>query len=132
MLTRAETLRLLDQIRKLHYRVFFVTIYSTGLRLSEGLALTFGDIDAHHLQGQVRAGKGNKDRYVPITTALLRMLRQWWTTHRHPQLLFPNPVGGPEHIRQATAPMDLGEVQAAMRTAVAEVVGIAQRITVHS
>ena len=107
VLTRAEVLRLLGLVRKLRYRVFFVTLYSTGLRLSEGLALAVGDIDAHHLRLHVRAGKGNKDRYVPITAALLKMLRQWWTTHRHPRLLFPNPVGGPERIRQATAPMDL-------------------------
>jgi integrase/recombinase XerD len=131
VLTRAEVLRLLGLVRKLRYRVFFVTLYSTGLRLSEGLALAVGDIDAHRLRLQVRAGKGNKDRYVPITAALLKMLRQWWTTHRHPRLLFPNPVGGPERIRQATAPMDLGGVQAAMRAAVAEA-GITQRISVHS
>lgn len=131
VLTRAETLRLLGLVRKLRYRVFFVTLYSTGLRLSEGLALEVGDIDAHRLRLHVRAGKGNKDRYVPITAALLKMLRQWWTTHRHPRLLFPNPVGAPERIRQATTPMDLGGVQAAMRAAVAEA-GIARRITVHS
>ena len=129
VLTRAETLRLLGLVRKLRYRVFFVTLYSTGLRLSEGLALEVGDIDAHRLH--LRGGKGNKDHHVPITAALLRTLRQWWTTHRHPRLLFPNPVGAPERIRQATTPMDLGGVQAAMRAAVAEA-GITRRITVHS
>jgi len=44
-LTREETLRLLGTVRKLRYRVFFTTLSSTGLRLSEGLALEMGDID---------------------------------------------------------------------------------------
>ncbi len=131
VLTRGETLRLLGLVRKLRYRVFFVVLYRTGLRLSEGLALEVGDIDAHRLRLHVRAGKGNQDRDVPISAALLKMLRQWWTTHRHPRLLFPNPVGAPERIRQATTPLDLGGVQAAMGASVAEA-GIARRITVHS
>ena len=76
VLTRGETLRLLGLVRKLRYRVFFLTLYSTGLRLSEGLALEVGDIDAHRLRLHVRAGKGNQDRDVPITAALLKMLRQ--------------------------------------------------------
>jgi integrase/recombinase XerD len=127
--TRAETLRLLGAVRKLRYRVFVLTLYSIGLRLSEGQALEVGDIDAHRLH--LRGGKGNKDHHVPITAALLRTLRQCWTTHRHPRLLFPNPVGAPERIGQATTPMDLGGVQAALRAAVAEA-KIARRITVHS
>ena len=115
VLTREETLRLLGTVRKLRYRVFFTTLYSTGLRLSEGLALEVGDIDAQRLRIHVRGGKGDKDRYVPITDTLLHMLRRWWATHRHPRLLFPNPTGGPERMRQAATPMDRGGVQAAMQ-----------------
>ena len=43
VLTREETLRRLGTVRQLRYRVFFTTLYSTGLRLSEGLALEVGD-----------------------------------------------------------------------------------------
>ena len=131
VLTRAETHRLLGSVYKLRYRVFFVTLYSTGLRLNEGLRLQTGDIDRHRMRIHVRAGKGNKDRYVPITAALLRMLRQWWKTHEHPRLVFPNPSGGAERMRVAVAPMHIGGVQAAMRAAVADC-GIHLRITAHS
>jgi site-specific recombinase XerD len=131
VLTREETLRLLGTVRKLRYRVFFTTLYSTGLRLSEGLALEVGDIDAQRLRIHVRGGKGDKDRYVPITATLLHMLRRWWTTHRHTRLLFPNPTGGPERMRQAATPMDRGGVQAAMSAAVADA-RIRLRISVHS
>jgi len=131
VLTRQETLRLLGTVRKRRYRVFFVTLYSTGLRLSEGLALEISDIDTQRLRIHVRGGKGDKDRYVPITATLLHMLRRWWATHRHPRLIFPNPTGGPERMAQATASMDRGGVQAAMRAAVADA-RIRLRIGVHS
>jgi integrase/recombinase XerD len=62
ILTREETHRLLATVRKLRYRVFFTLLYSTGLRLSEGLALEVGDIDAHHMRLHVRRGKKREQR----------------------------------------------------------------------
>ena len=131
VLTRAQTRRLLGSVYKLRYRVFFVTLYCTGLRLSEGLALAVGDIDGQRMRIHVRGGKGNKDRYVPITEPLLYMLRKWWKRHENPRLLFPNPSGGVQRMREAVTPMHAGGVQAAMRAAVAEC-GIHLRMTVHS
>ena len=131
VLTRPETHRLLNAVRQRRYRVYFVTLYCTGLRLSEGLALKVGDIDAHRMRIHVRGGKGRKDRYVPMPAPLLRTLRQWWLSHRHPRLLFPNPRGGIEQMRCAAKPMHTGGVQAAMRATVAEC-GISLRITPHS
>jgi len=131
VLTREQTQRLLGSVYKLRYRIFFVTLYSTGLRLAEGLALEVGDIDGQRMRIHVRGGKGNKDRYVPITQPLLGMLRKWWKTHENPRLLFPNPNGGVQRMREAITPMHAGGVQAAMRAAVADC-RIGLRITVHS
>ena len=131
VLTRAETHRLLGAVYKLRYRVFFLTLYCTGLRLGEGLALEVGDIDGQRVRIHVRGGKGNKDRYVPVTEPLLGMLRKWWKTHENPRLLFPNPSGGAQRMHDAVTPMHAGGVQAAMRAAVADC-GIRLRITVHS
>jgi integrase len=131
ILTRSEAHRLIDSVYKLRYRVFFVLIYSTGIRLNEGLRLEVGDIDKDRMRIHIRNGKGRKDRYVPITEELLKMLRQWWRSHRNPTLIFPNPSGGPEQMRNATRRMNAGGVQAAMRAAVGGR-GIKLRITVHS
>lgn len=131
VLTREEMHGLLGSVHKLRYRVFFVLLYSTGLRLGEGLALQLGDIDAGRMRIHVRGGKGDKDRYVPITDRLLLVLRRWWMTHRHPSLLFPNPSGGPDRMRKAAGPMDRGGVQLALKAAVQER-RIRLRITVHS
>ena len=44
---------IVDHTRVASYRVFFFTLYSLGLRLGEGLALTVADIDAERMRVQV-------------------------------------------------------------------------------
>ena len=46
IVTVEEAQALFSATRTLSYRVFYFTLYSMGLRLSEGLALKVGDIDA--------------------------------------------------------------------------------------
>ena len=89
--------------------------YSMGLRLSETLALEVGDIDAETRRIHIRRGKGHKDRFVPLPDLTCNALRALWVKHRHPCLLFPNAVGSPERIRQATTHMSRGGTQKAFR-----------------
>ncbi|EFK07516.1 conserved hypothetical protein [delta proteobacterium NaphS2] len=62
ILTPAEVEKLIGATRKLRYRIFLLTTYSMGLRLSETLALQAGDIDASRKLVHIRRGKGHKDR----------------------------------------------------------------------
>jgi integrase len=55
--------------------VFFFTLYSLGLRLGDGLALTVGDIDGERMRVHVRDAKGNRDRLVPLPEQTLHVLR---------------------------------------------------------
>jgi integrase/recombinase XerD len=100
--------------RILSYRVFFFTLYSMGLRLSEGLALKVGDIDADRHRVHIRDAKGNRDRLVPLPDITLDVLRRFWQTHRNPDLLFPNRKGGLESARSACTPLDCAGVQKAL------------------
>jgi integrase len=118
ILTPAEVEQLIGATRKLRYRVFLLTTYSMGLRLGEALALEVGDIDGQRQRVHIRRGKGHKDRLVPLPDLTYRALRILWQRHRHPRLLFPNPTGSMERIRQATTPMDRGGTQAAMKAVV--------------
>lgn len=118
ILTLAEVERLIGATRNLRYRVFLLVTYSMGLRLEEALSLQVGDIDAERLLLHVRRGKGHKDRLVPLPDLALTALRVLWSKHRHPRLLFPNPVGTAERIQQATRHMDRGGVQNAMKAVV--------------
>jgi integrase len=120
ILTLTEIEQLIGATRKLRYRVFLLTTYSMGLRLSETLALEVGDIDRERQQGHIRRGKGHKDRLVPLPDLTYQGLRALWCKHRHPRLLFPSAVGTPEKIRCATTHMDKGGAQSAMKAVVAE------------
>ena len=65
IVTVEQAQRLFATTRNLSYRVFFFTLYSLGLRLSEGLALKVGDIDGARGRVHIRDSKGNRDRLVP-------------------------------------------------------------------
>ena len=129
--TREEVQRLINSVYRLRYHMYFFTIYSMGLRLGEGLALEIGDIDAAQKLVHVHQGKGGKDRYVPLPDATLQHLRRFWSTHRHPLLLFPNGIGNEASARTARSPMDRGGVQAAINAARISC-GIHKHLTVHS
>ena len=129
--TQKEVQRLINTVRKLRYRVFFLTVYSMGLRISEGLALEVGDIDGVHRRIHVRDAKGGKDRYVPLPELTYISLRRFWSTHHHPRLLFPSPAASTFPAHPATKPMDCSGIQSALRAARIEC-GITRRLTVHS
>ncbi|MBF0503454.1 MAG: site-specific integrase, partial [Candidatus Riflebacteria bacterium] len=131
VLTVDETIKVIDQVRIPRYKAFFITIYSMGLRLGEGLALRVPDIDSKKMLVHIRQAKGNKDRLVPLPRHTLDVLREFWKTHRNPKLLFPNQCGSAETIMAAETPMDRGGVQEALKAALREV-GINKHITVHS
>lgn len=115
IVTVDEAQRLFAATRILSYRVFFFTLYSLGLRLGEGLALTVADIDAQRWRVHVRDAKGNKDRFVPLPETTLSVLRRFWRTHRNAQLLFPSRLGGLRAAGAATSTLDRGTIQAALR-----------------
>jgi integrase/recombinase XerD len=123
-----ELARLLRSVRRLRFRVFFLTTYSLGLRLGEALQLQVGDIDAGAGRVHVRDGKGGKDRLVPLPDLTLSALRACWRRHRHPRWLFPAPKPDPA---RSPRPMDRGGVQAALKAALVEL-GIARKLSVHS
>ena len=91
-----------------------------GLRLEEALSLQVGDIDAGRKRVHIRRGKGHKDRMVPLPDLTLQALRELWSRHRHPKLIFPNATGSLKTIQQATTHMDRGGAQKAMKVVVEE------------
>ena len=88
ILSAPEVRTLIAQVPALDHRVALTTIYSCGLRLGEALKLEVGDIDSNRMFLHLRAGKGNRDRYVPLPQRTLELLREVWRSHRHPRFLF--------------------------------------------
>ncbi len=79
----------------------------------------------------VRQGKGNKDRDVPLPDNTLKMLRDHWSTHRHPVWLFPAPTRAGVPLSSATQPMDESGVQRAFKAALQES-GVQKEASVHT
>ena len=109
ILTPSQVSDIINQTKQLRYQVFFMTLYSMGLRLSEALNLTVHDIDGLQMQVHVRDGKGGKDRLVPLPSRTLLALRCYWKTHRHERLIFPG-----AQLKNNT-PMDKGSAQKALK-----------------
>ena len=103
VLGRDEVRELLACTRQRQPRMVLTTIYGTGMRISEAVALRVADIDSREMTILVARGKGNKQRLVPLSARLLEELRAWWLTHRHPRWLFPGSHPG--------RPIDVGPVQ---------------------
>ena len=79
-----EVWRILSQLDHPTYYTCLATIYTCGLRISEGINLQVSWIDSARMQLQVRGGKGAKDRYIPLPQRTLILLRRQWLTHRNP------------------------------------------------
>ncbi len=58
-------------------RAIAETLYSSGLRISELVALNWADLDLEMGLLRVRHGKGNKERIVPVGEPAIEALKGW-------------------------------------------------------
>lgn len=123
VLSAEEVARLLGAVRSPKHRAVLVTIYATGLRISEALALKVSDIDPERMVITVRQGKGRKDRTVMLSPQLLEVLRSYARLARPREWLFPG--------RRPDQPLHASAVQRACAQARAAA-GIDKHATVHT
>lgn len=121
VLSAAEVEAMARAARSLRDLVILSIFYSCGLRLRELAALRTEDIDSSRMMIHVRRGKGNKDRYVPLSTSLLELLRQYWLTFKARGYLFPSP-------RNKERTLDDHTIQRII-TRMARAAGIEKRVT---
>jgi integrase len=117
VLSAGEVRAIFAHVSALDHRFCLSTIYSCGLRLGEGLRLEVRDIDSQRMLLHVRAGKGNRDRYVPLPQRTLHLLREQWKNHRHPRWLFPAKGHSGQGAASALEPMSRTTLQRAFRLA---------------
>ena len=67
--------------------------YSTGMRVSEICNLLIADIDSKRMIITIRQGKGRKDRIVPLSENVLKVLRQYFVEYRPEKYLFNGQFG---------------------------------------
>ena len=126
---KLPTLLSQDEIRALLAAIIgdrdhvIVTIaYACGLRVSEVASLRVADIDGARKLLHVHAGKGRKDRLIPLSDSLLELLRNYWRVYRPSEWLFPGETAG-THVHTRT-------IQRVVKDAAAAA-GIKKRVTPH-
>jgi len=130
ILTHDEIELIINSTRESRYQTYILILYSMGLRLSEALNLCIGDVDARQHRIHIRAGKGRKDRFVTLPDRALYALRQYWATHRHPELIFPaGKTSADRH--SAKIVMDRRGLQASFK-AIVKSCNIHKKVTIHS
>ncbi len=90
--------QLINAAGTLFRRTLLITLYGTGMRRAELAHLKVSDIDSQRMIIRVVAGKGGKDRDLPLSPALLETLREYWRWRKPKTYLFPSrdPRRGPE------------------------------------
>lgn len=81
----------LSQIKNLKHKTILELGYRCGLRVSEVVNLEIKDIDSKKIL--IRNSKGNKDRYVPISESMLRVLRAYYRAYKPVVCLFEGTHG---------------------------------------
>lgn len=75
------------------YRVLLCLAYSCGLRVSELVNVKINDINSESGLLHV-TGKGQKDRLIPLSETLLKVLRQYWKKAHPKDYLFSGKMPG--------------------------------------
>lgn len=107
VLSRDEVRCLFDSVKLPWFLMLLQTTYACGLRLGEVLRLRISDIDSARMAIHVRCAKGRKDRLVPLSAALLGLLRNYWRQYCPKEWLFPG--------RHQGKPLNQGSVQRLFR-----------------
>ncbi len=94
MLSQSEVKKLFKVTHNLKHLVALQLCYGMGLRVSEVVNLTLTDIDSKRMMVLIRAGKGKKDRYVPLPVSILPRLREYYISYKPKQFLLEGQYGG--------------------------------------
>lgn len=124
MLTPAEVHLVISLCPYKKHRFMLMTYYGTGLRLMELINTKVADIDGQRSTLRVLAGKGNKDRYVILTPAVLNLLREYWQLYRPHDYLFYSGHG-------MDKPMSSSSISKPFKDAV-RAAGVSNRCSIHS
>lgn len=122
--TVVEARQLLGAVDQRSHRLFFQVMLSTGMRVSEVIAMRVGDIDPERPLVRVPCGKGGDGRLVVCSPTLRERLRAYWRSFQPREVFFERRPGADRR------PLLAGTINAALRRA-AERSGLTGRISSH-
>lgn len=130
VLSKEEVWRLLKSCHLLKHKVLIGLLYGCGLRCMEVRSLRLQDLDFDRMQLKVVQGKGKKDRYVPLSTHLIRGLKSYIQAEKPKIYLFNGQPAG-----RAGGDFDSRYSQRGVQWAVKQackVAGITKDVCVHT
>lgn len=133
VLTESEIKQLYNACTEDEYglrdRAMLGLYYGCGLRRSEGVAVDVPDVQFSRGLLYVRAGKGNKERYVPLAGQVAEDLR-WYLIEARPKLLKSHK--SPSLLISYRSGRPQGQSVALRLAGLVEKAGIAKPIGLHS
>lgn len=81
-------LNLISKIENLKHKTIISLTYSVGLRVSEIVNLKIEDIDSKRMLIYINNSKGRKDRIVPLSKNILKLLREYFLKYKPVVYLF--------------------------------------------
>lgn len=88
VLSKEEVWKMLKHCTLLKHKILIGLLYGCGLRCMEVRSLKLSDLDFDRLQLKVVQGKGKKDRYVPLSSHLVRGLKTFIQKEKPTKYLF--------------------------------------------
>jgi len=98
VLSKDEMADVLAAIDNFKHRTIIMLIYSTGARVSESVNIKLTDIDSKRMQVNIQEGKGLKQRKVPLSPVLLKVLRKYYKQYKPVHYLFEGAKGKGTHL----------------------------------
>jgi integrase/recombinase XerD len=92
VLSPEEVIRLIGAASSLMHRTILMLLYATGIRRAELRWLKVGDIDSQRMVIHIEEGKGRRDRDIPMTPIVLKLLREYWLQTKSRVYMFPSPL----------------------------------------
>lgn len=89
----------LSKIENLKHKAILTLTYSVGLRVSEIVNIKILDIDSKRMLISLNQAKGKKDRIVPLSENVLKLLREYFIEFKPKDFLFNGQNGGQYSIK---------------------------------
>ena len=96
VLSQREITELLKACVDLREKALLGILYDTGMRKSEALHLKLYDLDFDRNAIHIRDGKGHKDRYIPFSKNMQKVIAAYLKAYRPQEYLFEKAKGKPK------------------------------------
>jgi site-specific recombinase XerD len=123
VLSKEEISRILGMEQNPKHRLLLMLVYSSGLRVSEVVALKREHIDLSRKVIYIRLGKGRKDRCTLLAEKAAHFIREYCAFYNIQSWLFPG--------QSVTRPLTIRSAQYIFNKAIYHA-GIPKKISIHS